>query len=90
VDEYGDPTLTETTEDARCEIQESTSSEEDLEQVETTEQRVWFDATVTPPRGGDALIVDTKTYEFTGDANLWFDPFDATSSHVEGRVRRVS
>ncbi len=89
-DEYGDPILDDTSEDTVCEFQQALSGEEDLEQAETREYRVWFHDSVTPPTGGDALLVDGDLYEFTGPANLLRNPRTGANSHIQARVRRVS
>lgn len=95
-DAYGDPAVTETTEDTVCELQlyaklRSTGAETGQDQVGIETGHVFLLGTTTPPANLDAVTITDLgvTYEFNGPAEAVRNPRTGLVSHVQGAVRRV-
>lgn len=90
-DDYGNPTFEVVpVAVSGCEIQQSASSEDHDDDVQTSVFRVFLPPDV-PVRGWDAIeLTETgERFELDGDAWMVRNPRTGLLSHVEGIVRRV-
>lgn len=91
VDNYGDPEAQYGAgEETVCEFQQALSREDDLEQAERVEHKVWFLGSIVPPSGADKVLVGGVEYQFKGDTNPWRNPRLGVVDHIEAVVERVT
>lgn len=90
-DEYGNPTAIETETATRCELQQVGSREENGEALEVTTWRCWLppETAALDARGWDAIRVDGRTYELSGDVWGVVNPRTGETHHAEAMLTRV-